>query len=115
MKEYELAVLLHPDLEIDLEAPLARLDGIFKSAKAKVIKRDEWGKRKLAYNIKGQSFAVYIFYILEMDPTQISSLERSLRLSDEVLRHQVVVYVPPVADDDEEEEKKDNKEDGDGA
>lgn len=90
MNKYELAVLLHPDLEIDLEAPLARLDELLAKVKAKVGKRDDWGKRKLAYPINKQSFAVYVFYRLELDPAKVADLERGLRLNEEVIRFLVV-------------------------
>lgn len=92
MNKYELAVLLHPDLEIDLEAPLKRLDEALSSVDAKVGKRDNWGKRKLAYTIDGQDFAVYLFYVVEVDPSKISELETALRLNDEVLRYLVMSY-----------------------
>ncbi len=110
MKQYEVAVLLHPDLEIDLKPPLERLDGIFDGLKAKVVKRDEWGKRKLAYPIKKQTFAIYYFYLIELDPKEVDELEQALRLNDEVLRHMVVVYEPPIedeSDDDRSREKED--------
>lgn len=103
MKKYELAVMLHPDLEIDLEAPLARLDELLSSIDAKVTKRDEWGKRRLAYKIAGQDFAVYVFYRLEADPSKMADLERGLRLNEEVLRYLVVVL-------DEKAEEVENEE-----
>ena len=110
MKQYEVAVLLHPDLEIDLKPPLERLDGMFAELKGKVVKRDEWGKRKLAYPINKQTFAIYYFYLVELDPKEVDELDQALRLNDEVLRHMVVVYEPPT-EDDRDEEKSSEKED----
>ncbi|MEX0749080.1 MAG: 30S ribosomal protein S6 [Candidatus Saccharimonadales bacterium] len=118
MNQYEIAVLLHPDLEIDLEAPLKRLDDILNGVDAKVVKRDNWGKRKLAYPIKNQTFAVYLFFVIDLDTSKVAELERALRLSDEVLRHQVVVYEPPAEEEvreDKRETKDKDKEDEDGA
>lgn len=104
MRKYELAVLLHPDLEIDLDAPLKRLDDIIKNAGGKIEKRDNWGKRKLAYNIKGQEFAVYLFYVIEAEPSATADLESALRLNEEVLRHLIVSYDQEAADDRAKEE-----------
>lgn len=109
MKQYEVAVLLHPDLEIDLKPPLERLDGMFADLKAKVVKCDEWGKRKLAYPIKKQTFAIYYFYLIELDPKEVEELEQALRLNDEVLRHMVVVYEPPVEDESDETKSREKE------
>lgn len=98
MNEYELAVILHPDLEIDLEAPLQRLEKLVASAGGNIIARDDWGKRKLAYPVKKQSFGLYFFYQLELSPESIADLERNLLISDELLRHLLVKALPPQED-----------------
>lgn len=92
MRKYEVAVVLHPDLEIDLEAPKSRVEKLFSNIGAKIKKRDEWGKRKLAYPIDGQSFGVYIFYIIEAEGERITELEQSLQLNEEVMRHLIVAH-----------------------
>lgn len=96
MREYEVAVILHPDLEIDLEAPLERLNELFKRVGARVIKRDDWGKRKLAYPIDRQTFGVYVFYRVECEPDKTAELERNLGLMEEVVRHLLITYEAPV-------------------
>jgi ribosomal protein S6 len=48
MKEYELTVLIHPDLEVDLEAPLAKVRDIITGAGGKITKEDNWGSRSTA-------------------------------------------------------------------
>ena len=50
-KLYELTVLLHPDLEIDLEKPLKKVEKIITDNGGKITKKDEWGKKRLAYPI----------------------------------------------------------------
>ena len=61
MKEYELTVLIHPDLEVDIDAPLAKVRDIVTSAGGKITTEDNWGKKKLAYRIKNEDFAVYVY------------------------------------------------------
>lgn len=92
MRKYEVAVVLHPDLEIDLEAPKSRVEELFSNIGAEIKKRDEWGKRKLAYPIAGQSFGVYIFYVIEAEGERITELEQSLQLNEEVMRHLIVAH-----------------------
>ena len=45
MKEYELTVLIHPDLEVDIDAPLTKIRGIITSAGGSIISEDIWGKK----------------------------------------------------------------------
>ena len=61
MKEYELTVLIHPDLEADIETPLAKIRDIIKTAGGEITTEDNWGKKKLAYKINKEDFAVYVY------------------------------------------------------
>ena len=61
MKEYELSVLFHPDLEMNLDPALDKVKKIIESAGGKIEKEDNDGKKRLAYSINGQDFAVYYF------------------------------------------------------
>ncbi len=92
MGTYEIAVVLHPDLEIDLEAPMSRVEEVLANAGATIKNRDEWGKRKLAYPIAGQTFGLYVFYVVEMDGDNVADIRHALQLNEEVIRHLVVTY-----------------------
>lgn len=110
MNPYELVVLLHPDLEIDLDKPLKKIENIVKEQKGKLTKTDVWGKRKLAYPINKEEFAVYVYYEAELPPENIRKLENALNITDEVIRYLVSHPVPVVEEEDEEKsEKEDNK------
>lgn len=87
MRPYELVVLLHPDLEIDVDTPTAKLEKMVESAGGKIARRDNWGKKRLAYRIKHQDFAVYIYFELLMDPAKAHLFERNLLLAEEVMRY----------------------------
>jgi small subunit ribosomal protein S6 len=84
--QYEIAVLYHPDLEIDLEKATSKIEKILSDNKAKVLKTDNWGKRKLAYPIAKQDFAVYVFYTVEMPGSSVAKIEQTLNITDEVIR-----------------------------
>ncbi|MBX4199524.1 30S ribosomal protein S6 [Candidatus Saccharibacteria bacterium] len=83
---YEIAVLYHPDLEIDLEKAESRVKKILADNDGKITKTDNWGKRKLAYPIKKQDFAVYVFYTVEMPATNVAKVEQTFNITDEVIR-----------------------------
>ena len=86
MNQYEIAVLYHPDLEIDLEKATAKVEKIFTSNGGKVINTDNWGKRKLAYQIDKQDFAVYVIYTIEAPGASVAKIESTLNITDEVIR-----------------------------
>jgi small subunit ribosomal protein S6 len=86
MNQYEIAVLYHPELEIDLEKAYSRVVKIFTDNGGKVVSEDNWGKRKLAYNIKGNEHAVYVFYTVELPGEAVRKVESTLNITDEVIR-----------------------------
>ena len=89
MNQYEIAVLYHPDLEIDLEKATSRVEKIFTDNGGKVANVDNWGKRKLAYPIKKNEHAVYVFYAVELPAQSVRKIESVLNITDEVLRFMV--------------------------
>lgn len=91
-KTYELMVLLHPDLEIDVEAPITKVEGLVEAVGGRVIKRDNWGKKRLAYRIKRQDFAIYVYFEVALDPEKVNALERTILITEEVLRHILVLH-----------------------
>ncbi len=90
MAQYEIAVLYHPDLEVDLSKAEEKVTKIFTDAKAKVTATDNWGKRKLAYPIKHNEHALYVFYTTEMPGDAVGKIETALNITDEVIRYQIV-------------------------
>ena len=86
MTQYEIAVLYHPDLEVDLSKGEDRVVKIFTDNGGKVTGTDNWGKRKLAYKIKGNEHAVYVFYTVEMPGEGVNKVESTLNITDEVVR-----------------------------
>ncbi len=86
MNKYELAVLFHPDLEIDLEKASKQIEKLVKDSDGKILETDNWGKRKLAYKIAGHEHAVYVFYSLELPPQGVKQLNDALNITGEVIR-----------------------------
>jgi small subunit ribosomal protein S6 len=94
MRDYELVVLVHPDLEIDLEKPLAKVRSIITDNGGKVTKEDNWGKRKLAYRINGQDFAVYVFMEVALPAQAVKKIQSTLNITDEALRFLLTAVDP---------------------
>lgn len=85
--QYEVAVLYHPDLEVDLTKAEERVTKIFTDNGGKVTATDNWGKRKLMYPIKKQEHAIYVFYTVEMPGEGVKKVESTLNITDEVIRY----------------------------
>ncbi len=89
-KLYELTVLLHPDLEIDLEKPLKKVEKIITDNGGTIAKTDNWGKKKLAYPIVKQDFAVYVLFEVSIAPASANKVQALLNITDEVIRYLMV-------------------------
>ena len=95
MKQYELTVLYHPDLEMNMQPALDKVEKILTDNGATIKKATNEGKRRLAYSIKAQDFAVYYYYELEIaDQNAANKISSVLNITDEVLRYLIVSYDP---------------------
>lgn len=90
MKNYELTVLVHPDLEMNLEPATTKIKDLIEKNGGKIVKESNDGKRRLAYGIRGQDFAVYYFYEVELPAEAPKKIEGVLNITDEVLRYLLV-------------------------
>ena len=94
MKQYEITVLIHPDLEMNIQPALDKIEGIITSAGGEITKNVDEGKKRLSYQIKGQDFALYHFYEANISGQKIAEIERALSLDEEVLRSLIVSVDP---------------------
>jgi small subunit ribosomal protein S6 len=86
MNQYEIAVLYHPDLEVDLSKAEDRVTKIITDNGGSITATDNWGKRKLAYGIAGNEHAIYVFYSVDVPPAGVLKIESTLNITDEVIR-----------------------------
>ena len=90
MRQYELTVLIHPDLEMNLQPALDKIAKIIESAGGKITKETNEGKRHLAYRVCKQDFAVYYFFSVSLPAEAPGKLSSTLNITDEVLRYLLV-------------------------
>ncbi|MET0764456.1 MAG: 30S ribosomal protein S6 [Blastococcus sp.] len=86
MRNYELMVILDPELEERTIAPsLDRfLSVVTKSGGT--VKTEIWGRRRLAYEIKKRIEGIYAIVTIESEPAAVAELDRQLNLNESVLR-----------------------------
>ncbi|MDR0887251.1 MAG: 30S ribosomal protein S6 [Candidatus Nomurabacteria bacterium] len=90
MKEYELTVLLAPEAEKDVEATLTKVKGVLTDNGGEVKSETNWGRKKLAYDIKKQDFATYVFMIVALPAEALVKVSGILNITDGVLRYLLV-------------------------
>ena len=90
MKEYELTVLIHPDLESDVDAQLSKLRGLVTENDGEIVKEENWGKKKLAYQINKEDFAVYVGMDVSLPSDAPLKISNVLNITEEVLRYLLV-------------------------
>jgi len=90
MREYELTVLFQPDLEVNLEPALKKVRDIITGNKGKITSEDNWGKKKLAYRIAREDFAIYVYFEVELPAQGAGKIDATLNITDEVIRHLLV-------------------------
>ena len=90
MKDYELSVLFHPDLEMNLDPALDKVKKIIESAGGKINEEENDGKKRLAYSINGQDFAIYYYYNISLPSEAPAKISSTMNIADEVLRYLLV-------------------------
>ena len=94
MKQYELTVMFHPDLEMNLTPALDKVAKIIGDVKGKIVKDTNEGKKRLAYPISGNEYAVYYYYEVELPAEAPKKISSSLNITDEVIRYLLVATDP---------------------
>ena len=85
---YELAILYRSALEEALDKAADKVKALVTDRGGKIVTEDIWGKRQLAYPIKKEAHALYVFYDVEIDGRQLTSIESALNINEDVLRYQ---------------------------
>ena len=94
MKEYELSVLFHPDLEMNIDPALAKVKKLIESTGGKITKEEPEGKKRLSYQIQGNDYALYYYFDVELPAEAPSKISSSLSINDEVIRYLIVKTDP---------------------
>jgi small subunit ribosomal protein S6 len=99
MRRYELMLVLRPDAPDDRsQAVIDRTTRQITASGGQIVKVAPWGRRRLAYPIDRYREGSYHIILFEAPGDAIVELERSLLITEEVLRHLVIrVERPPKA------------------
>jgi small subunit ribosomal protein S6 len=89
--KYDVIYILDPMATAEeMAAVSAKVEQVLNDAKGTVLKKDEWGKRRLAYPVKKHREGLYVFYHVSIFPESVSEITRNLRLMEKVIKYSVV-------------------------
>ena len=94
MKEYELSILFHPDLEMNLDPAIAKVKKLIETSGGKIVKEESDGKKRLAYPIRGNEYALYYYFDVELPKEAPAKISNTLIITDEVIRYLLVTTDP---------------------
>lgn len=87
-RDYELGFILNPEVsEEQSHALLERVEQIVSNYDGQVVRVNQWGRRRLAYPIQHHRDGFYVFFDMILTPETVLELDRTMKVSEEVLRH----------------------------
>ncbi len=87
MHKYETLVVLHPDLaDAQVKETIERTRKLIEAMQGTIDQVQEWGSRELAYPIRKQLRGIYVLLQFTSRPDVVKEMERTFRISDDVLR-----------------------------
>ena len=106
-RDYELGFILNPEVsEEQTGAILERIEKIVKNYDGQVVKVNPWGRRRLAYPIEHHRDGYYVFIDMILTPETVLELDRTLKVSEEVMRHLVKRRDPKAVQKEREEREE---------
>ena len=111
---YETIFIINPDSDnAVLEQTIADVRGLIESNGYEVKKLDPWGRRRLAYEVKGHTEGYYVLMVFESEPDFIEQLQRYYRITESIIKYMVVNFegdlTQPLPEVVEPEETAENK------
>ena len=91
MNWYESMVILNPALnDEEIKSAIDKVSEQITKSDGEVFKADNWGRRKLSYELNKQKMGVYIFYLFKSPSHTIGKIESFFKVFDPVLKFMVI-------------------------
>jgi small subunit ribosomal protein S6 len=91
MRDYELVLVLDPDLTSEKRKKLLKkIQDALAGGNGKVVKKDEWGQKQLAYPIKHKVMGYYFFWEIKLPATAIEVVDEMLKSAEGLLRYLLI-------------------------
>ncbi|MEZ5560165.1 MAG: 30S ribosomal protein S6 [Pseudomonadales bacterium] len=90
MRHYEVVFLVHPDQSDQVPGMIERYEALITKTDGKVHRKEDWGRRQLAFPIAKVHKAHYVMMNIEVDAETLAELESAFRFNDAVIRNMIV-------------------------
>ena len=106
INNYETVFITIPDIPEDaLKSIKSKVESSISKEEGQIIKNDDWGVKKLAYEIKHTRKGKYIYYNYKAKPAVVSEIEKNLRLDERVIRFMTLRVEEPKPVEPKKEKK----------
>src|SRR5262245_35413074 len=90
-RQYELVYILPADTTEQQAAEIhEQVQGVVSRMHGRIEKSENWGRRRLAYEIAHQKEGVYVLEVINGSGELMKELDRRLRVTDQIIRHMIV-------------------------
>ncbi len=91
MRAYELMLIVNPNLDEEAtEAVIEKAQGLITQGGGEITNVNKWGKRRLAYEIQGNTDGFYVVIDFNADNETTTEVDRVLKITEEVVRFLLV-------------------------
>lgn len=95
LPRYELLYVVSNKFTSEETEPIAqKVEDLITTNDGNIVYRENWGKRRMSYPIKGFQFGYYRLLEFDLPANKIEEINRYLRLSNDILRHQIIKRQP---------------------
>lgn len=87
MRHYEVVFLVHPDQSEQVPAMVERYETLITKNGGKIHRKEDWGRRQLAYPVNDLHKAHYILLNIECDKDTLNELKNAFKFNDAIIRN----------------------------
>lgn len=90
MRHYEIVLLIHPDQSEQVPAMIERYEAIIKKQDGLIHRKEDWGRKALAYCIENIHKAHYFLMNIECNQIALDELKLGFKFNDAIIRYLVI-------------------------
>ena len=91
MNKYELAVVVNANIEDEeRNAVVDKCKALIERFGGQITNVDDWGKKRLAYEIKDSAEGYYVLLNVTAEPACVAEVDRVMKINDDLLKHMIV-------------------------
>lgn len=109
MRHYEIVFLVHPDQSEQVPAMVERYEGIITKNDGVIHRKEDWGRRQLAYPIKDVHKAHYMLLNIECNQVTLDELENAFKFNDAIIRSLIIKRKFAITKDSVMKKEKDTR------